>query len=203
MTTWIHRCVSLQCCCLEPSGQPEKASVLPFPLARPPSSPHFFLDDVIQRQMDRTRRPCSLPRVGTTCQIHGKVTVNLVRPLLSGTLSAQRLLIHPLGHIVLFLSEVFTCSSSRSWRWHLLIPTFSPRGHFKLRRCGRRCTLISINGSKLTQLCHCDGSPGQRLAQTPEFGSSWSAVLKVTPSFPVLPRLLWLTSGKKRFFNIF
>lgn len=42
MTTWTHRCVSLQCCCVQPSWQPVKAPMPPFLSAHPPS---FFPSD--------------------------------------------------------------------------------------------------------------------------------------------------------------
>lgn len=54
MTTWIHRCVSLQCCCVQPSWQPVKAPMPPFLSAHPPSFPQIFW---MTRPRDRWIRP--------------------------------------------------------------------------------------------------------------------------------------------------
>lgn len=84
MATWIHRCVSLQCWCIKPSWQPEKSPMPPFLSAHPPSFPQIFW---MTWSRDRWIRPgalVSLPGVSTTCQIHRKVTLNLITGCIAG-----------------------------------------------------------------------------------------------------------------------
>lgn len=96
-TTWKHRCVSLRCLCPQPSWQPAEA---PRRLSCQLILHLSFLDDPMQRQMDRTRRPGSLPRSQDNLPTPCKLPLNSITAFITRySVSTQAAEPH-VGHIV-------------------------------------------------------------------------------------------------------
>lgn len=157
MTTRMHRCVALQCCCawlsLPPSCQ----------LTPPPFSD--LLDDLMQEQMDRTGRPCSLLGVGATSQSRCKVPLNLITALITGSVVSSQaadslIKLQTAAHMLLF-DEL----NSSWWRRTIVFVM-----HLLSLRC---CRCFSAPFREMPFKCDGVGS-----TETPQLGSTEKGSLK-------------------------